>query len=54
MSSKILRNVIQRGPELDDIAASVGKNKRNRKCPPKKNEDNNSEEVEKSVIKSQV
>ena len=54
MSSKLSRNVIQRGPELDDITASFGKSKRNRKWTPKKNEDNNSEEVEKSVIKSQV
>jgi|EP00979_Chaetoceros_neogracilis_P007771 hypothetical protein len=56
MSSKLLKSVIQRGSELDDIAASVGVKKRKGKWlkgVPKKNEDNSSGE-QKSVLQNQV
>jgi hypothetical protein len=54
MSSKLLKQVIQRGDELDNIAASAGKKKRKvakLKAIPKKED---RETVEKSVLQSQV
>jgi len=55
MSSKLLKQVILRGNELDDIASSAGAKKRKvkkLKAFPKKNEDR--ETVEKNVLQSQV